>query len=268
MRFVKKMLLAKFILATALLFFIACSGEPDTDMYVDLARYSNGEYSNQTPKPTPDFPEEPPEEPEVNSPMPEATPELVLEETTQPAQEPPEAPAPSKTPEPPVSTLAPTLSYKPTPSPEPTPEPIADTFSFPFPFSAEDLHGNPVTAATLGEREIFFVYFWTTWCFSCVESMPVLAELADMYGDRVGFITLLGDFDTAQDAAIRITEEAGAPFITANALHSDFQPLMELLNSGFVPTSVIIGRDGNVIGGQIVGGGAERFLVAIHDALD
>ena len=140
-------------------------------------------------------------------------------------------------------------------------------FPFPFDFSAEDLHGNQVTAESLGDKELFFVYFWTTWCPSCVAAIPGLATLAEEYSGRVGFLSLLGDFETAGDTAIRITDNAGASFITVDARHNDLQPLMDLLNSGFVPTSIILDRDGNAVGGQIVGGGIDRFRIAIEDAL-
>jgi len=184
-----------------------------------------------------------------------------------PEPEPEATPTPEEEDEPTEESVVSSPEPEPIPTPESAHEPSANMFSFPFSFSTEDLHGDQVTAASLGEKEIFFVYFWTTWCSACVDSIPNLAELAEIYGDRVGFMSLLGDFATARDTAIRITEGAGVAFITVDATHDDFNPLMELLSSGFVPTSVIIGRDGNVIGDQIVGGGMERFQEAIEDAL-
>jgi len=146
-------------------------------------------------------------------------------------------------------------------------ESSASDSAFPFPFSVYDLHGNFVTEEVLGDKDLFFVFYWSTWCPSCVQAMPELAQLAYEFGDRVGFMTMQGDFFTARDAGIRITENAEIPFITVPALHNELQPLRELLRSGFVPTSVIIDRDGNVIGDQIVGRGLERFQEAIEYAL-
>jgi thiol-disulfide isomerase/thioredoxin len=166
----------------------------------------------------------------------------------------------------PAPTLMPTLESTLIPTPEPTQ--ANATFPFPFRFSAVDLHGNSITEETLGEMEAFFVYYWTTWCISCVEGMPDLAQLAQSYVGRVGFISLLGDFETARDTAIRITNHSGIPFITVDANHYELQSLMVMLDSGFVPTSVIIGRDGNVIGSQIVGSGIDRFQLAIENAFN
>ncbi|MCL1877601.1 MAG: TlpA family protein disulfide reductase [Defluviitaleaceae bacterium] len=138
--------------------------------------------------------------------------------------------------------------------------------AFPFSFSAEDLYGNEVTEADLGDKEVFFVYLWATWCFSCVQGMPGLAELSGEFGDRVGFITLLSDFDNAANAAV-IKQDAGADFITVSANHDDFADLLPLLQSGFVPTSIILDLNGDVIGEQIVGGSTRSLRTAIRDAL-
>jgi len=142
-----------------------------------------------------------------------------------------------------------------------------ESAGFPFGFTAEDLRGNEVTEAALGEKELFFVYFWTTWCPSCVRGIPGLAELAEEFGDRVGFLSLLGDFGTARESAITITENAGAPFITVDARLGELAGVMGLVGSWFVPTSIIIDASGNVIGEQIVGAGTDRFRAAIEAAL-
>ena len=151
---------------------------------------------------------------------------------------------------------------------EASPEPIIElSYAFPFPFTAEDLRGNLVTEASLGEKDLFFVYYWTTWCPACVNGMPGLSELADEFGDRIGFLSLLGDFGTARDIAIDITDGANAPFITVDAGHPDFADLVQLVQARFLPTSIIIDVYGNIIGEHIVGSSADAFRAAIEDAL-
>ena len=34
---------------------------------------------------------------------------------------------------------------------------------FPVEFTAEDLYGNTVTAASFGEKQLYYVFFWGTW---------------------------------------------------------------------------------------------------------
>jgi len=191
---------------------------------------------------------------DANAPAPDDTIITVPEQPTTPEP----TPEPQPTPEP---------IQEPTPEPDTTTEPVLGTHFFPFSFSAEDLYGNPVTEESVSAQELFFVYLWTTWCPSCVTGMSDLALIADYYGDRIGFITLLGDFSTARDTAIRITEGAGVDFITVDATLGDFSYLMELLNSGFIPTSILLDRYGNVVGDQIVGSGYERFKNEIQNAL-
>jgi len=145
--------------------------------------------------------------------------------------------------------------------------PDGETFSFPFSFLALDLQGNQISETTLGDKELFFVYFWTTWCPACVRSIPGLASLAEEFDDRVGFLSLLGDFADSADNAVRIKQAANAQFYTIDAINPDLLPLLELLDSGFVPTTVLIGADGNVIGEMIVGSSMDIFRSAIEDAL-
>jgi len=125
-----------------------------------------------------------------------------------------------------------------------------------------------VTEQSLGEKEVFFVHFWATWCGPCINEMPEIAKVVEKYGDRVGFIALLDDYSTATAAAIRITESSGVSFTMVDARLPDFKTLLGMVQSGYVPTSIIIDSDGKVIGGQIIGaygGGYGDFIDAALD---
>jgi len=143
----------------------------------------------------------------------------------------------------------------------------SNTFIFPYAFSAEDLYGKRVTERSLGEKEVFFVHYLATWCPPCVREIPDLAAVAKKYGNRVGFIGLLDDYSTNKAAAIRLAENAGIPFIMVDADHSDFSNLLRMVQSGYVPTSILIGRDGKIIGEQIVGAYGLNYANFIDRAL-
>jgi len=142
-----------------------------------------------------------------------------------------------------------------------------NTFTFPYAFSAEDLYGKRVNERSLGEKEVFFVHYLATWCPPCVKEMPDLAAVAKKYGDRVGFIGLLNDYDSNKAGAIRLVESAGIPFIMVDADHSDFRNLLQMVRTGYVPTSILIGRDGKIIGEQIIGAHGLGYSSFIDKAL-
>ena len=137
----------------------------------------------------------------------------------------------------------------------------------PFKFSAEDLYGNTVTEASLGDKELFFVHYWATWCGPCVSEMPDLAEVAKKYADKVGFIALLDDYGSAKSTAVEIAENSGISFIMVDANHGDFTALLSLVQSGYVPTTVLLDKDGNMVGEQIIGAYGAEYGRYIEEAL-
>ena len=141
------------------------------------------------------------------------------------------------------------------------------TFTFPYAFTAQDLYGRTVTERSLGEKEVFFVHYFATWCPPCIGELPDLAAIAKRYGGRVGFIALLDDYQDNKAAAIRLAENAGIPFIMVDAEHSNFRTLLQMVQSGYVPTTILVGRDGNVIGDQIIGAYGPGYASYIDRAL-
>lgn len=143
-------------------------------------------------------------------------------------------------------------------------------FAFPYKFSAQDIYGNDVTEATLGNKEVFFVHYWGTWCGPCVNEMPVMADLIKKYSGRVGFIGLLEDYSYygGKDAAINIRNQSGADFLNIDASCSDVAALLSMVQaSNAVPTTVLIDRNGKMIGQLIVGAYGENYASFIDDAL-
>ena len=165
----------------------------------------------------------------------------------------------------------------PDPDPEPDPpEPQApDSIAevtrglFPFSFTAADLYGNTVSEETMGEKEVFLVYLWATWCPSCVRAMPYKTELVRLFGDRVGFIGLLDDFSTNQSGALSIAEAVELPPEFINIDIWDTPELLELIammNVEFIPASVVLTPDG-VMSRPLIGGSLEQYIELIESML-
>jgi len=97
--------------------------------------------------------------------------------------------------------------------------------------------------------------------------MPGLALIANEFSDRVGFITILLDFDDYKDAAIRITNEANAQFLTVEANDSVFRSFGHYFASGYIPETILVDVDGNILA-SIVGGNSDQYRTAIENALN
>ena len=143
----------------------------------------------------------------------------------------------------------------------------AAPFAFPYTFSAEDIYGKAVNEKSLGEKELFFVHYFATWCPPCVKELPDLASIAKKYGGRVGFIGLLDDYSISKADAVRLAEKSGVSFIMVDARHRDFRTLMRMVQSGYVPTTILIGKDGKIVGGQIIGSYGLKYADYIDKAL-
>jgi hypothetical protein len=95
--------------------------------------------------------------------------------------------------------------------------------------------------------------------------MPGLALIAEELGDRVGFLTIMTNFERDRDRAIEITESANAPFLTVD--FNDFTNILRRhITSSYIPQVFIYDGDGNVIE-NIVGGDADEYREAIINAL-
>ncbi|MCL2003782.1 MAG: TlpA family protein disulfide reductase [Oscillospiraceae bacterium] len=140
---------------------------------------------------------------------------------------------------------------------------------FPFPFSAADLYENPVTEASLGDKQVYFVHYWGTWCPPCVDEMPDLGAMAELYGGDVGFLALLQDYSTNLDGALNIVKASGVPksFIMVDEQTPGLEKLANMLSTGYVPTTVLIGADGAMIGEPIIGAYGMGYSVMLDGSL-
>jgi hypothetical protein len=93
-----------------------------------------------------------------------------------------------------------------------------------------------------------------------------LALIAEELGDRVGFFTILFDFERDRDSAIQITENENASFLTVNFSDSVAQAFRQHITASVIPQAFIIDGDGNIIE-NVIGGDADVYREAIINAL-
>ena len=133
----------------------------------------------------------------------------------------------------------------------------ADTSVFPS-FQAKDLDGNEVDSSIFSQNAVTVVNFWFNACTPCVEELPVLnklnEELKAKGGQVIGVNTdsLDGNEDGIAEAK-SILEKQGAAY-TNLSLDSDSEAGKYATNIMAFPTTVLVDRNGNIIGDPIMGG--------------
>ena len=249
----KKLLI--FLIIGIILLFSSCNEQTDIeqpvvpdDIHIEEMPVDESD-SELVPEQQPEAP--PPTSPDITTTAPQATSTTI---TDTPATTTTATSQTTTTPQATTSTITtPKITTQATTTP-PIIEKPSNSFILPHEFTATDLYGNTVTEKTLGEKQVFLVHFWATWCGPCVRGMPDMAKLAQDYGDDVGFIGLVVDFDSNADGAVKIIESAGMPnsFIMIDANEPSAKALLEIVSTGFVPSSALITKDGS---SQLITGG-------------
>ena len=122
----------------------------------------------------------------------------------------------------------------------------------------QDIYGNAFDASVFDGKPAL-INIWSDWCGYCLEEMPALNKLAEVYKDRMTFVGLLlegatvtadGEWKLVQDkldAAIQVVEARGVTYPTIVpdkdlliTLHAS-----ELRLQGY-PTTWFIGADGMI----------------------
>ena len=93
-----------------------------------------------------------------------------------------------------------------------------------------------------------------------------MALIAEEFGDRVGFMTVLVDFDSDKDAAIKIVESVDLQFITIDANTGFRDSFGKYFTSPYIPQTVFFDGDGNVVT-SIVGGSYDDYRTIIEDII-
>ena len=138
-------------------------------------------------------------------------------------------------------------------------EPVPAVYEVFRSFTAEDLDGNPVTEEIFADSKITMVNIWGTFCGPCLQEMPYLAEISHSYEESefriAGLLCdVIGQDGTADPSqteyARELAKETGADYL-------QIVPTGELMDLLFyiqyVPTSVFVDSEGNVIGEEYVG---------------
>lgn len=135
-------------------------------------------------------------------------------------------------------------------------------------FQAETLDGLTFTQEDVGEKDATLINFWSVSCPPCINEMPDIAELEKSLPDNVQIITVCLDGRRGAEAAAEILTESGFEGVTLVSADGDLLEIVgEIL---YMPTTIVVDGDGNIIGDAIIGGQKnldEVFTEAINQAL-
>lgn len=135
-------------------------------------------------------------------------------------------------------------------------------------FEAEMLGGGIFTQENLAEKDVTVLNFWSLTCGPCISEMPALAEFEKAVPDNVQVLTVCLDGRRDTERAEEILQEAGFEGGTLISGNGDFLEIAGTIQ--YTPTTLIVDRDGNVVGDAIIGGQEdlkETFTEAVNQAL-
>ena len=140
-------------------------------------------------------------------------------------------------------------------------------------FNTVDLDGNTVTGDSLQNADLTFINYWATWCPPCRAEMPHIQTLHEYYSSTpeadVQFIGVISESNGCTPATAKeFLQNNGYTWVNLRAdsvLRSVFN------TSGYIPQTIIVGRDG-VVRDQFIGGFTSQtelrnFIEMWHDAM-
>lgn len=149
-----------------------------------------------------------------------------------------------------------------------------ETGSEKFPaFNGKDFDGNDVDESIFSEYAVTVVNFWFNGCAPCVAELPELNSLNESLAEKGGTViginseTLDGDADIIAQAK-EIMSEQGASY---RNIYFDSSSEAGKMASDILafPTTMLVDRNGNIIGEPIVGGiNSEDVMNELQQRID
>lgn len=135
-------------------------------------------------------------------------------------------------------------------------------------FTAKTLDGGSFSAADFADYDVTVINIWSITCGPCVHEMPQLAELKESLPENINLITHCLDDEMYTEEMTRILEEAGFDGTTLLLGDGDLMDLDRQVM--YIPTTVFVDSQGNLLGKEIVGSSPDirpLYLEHINDAL-
>jgi cytochrome c biogenesis protein CcmG, thiol:disulfide interchange protein DsbE len=113
------------------------------------------------------------------------------------------------------------------------------------------------------EGRIVVLNFWASWCAPCTREMPMLERTWQKYSDRGVTIVGIDVRDAPPDARAFVNEFD----ITYPIVRDEEEILVQRLGADPLPQTFFVGRDGHLVGNEVLGEMTEEELTARLDGL-
>ena len=151
---------------------------------------------------------------------------------------------------------------------------MEDDSAVKFPaFEGKDLDGNPVTSELFKNNAVTVVNFWFSACAPCIAELSELDELDQMLQEKGGAViginadTIGGDESMIMEAK-SILEKKGAKYQNIY-FPADSEAGKLTYSITAFPTTVVVDRNGNIVGEAILGGiNNETQMKVLQDLID
>lgn len=122
-------------------------------------------------------------------------------------------------------------------------------------FTAVTSGGEEITQSFFENYDVTIINIWATFCPPCLEEMPQIAELESSRPDNIGLVLLCADAHDEPEYMQEILDEEGFKGTCIVSEDGDLGKLVGKLQ--FVPTTIFVDSEGNLVAEPVVGGSAD-----------
>ena len=116
-------------------------------------------------------------------------------------------------------------------------------------FTLSDVDGKQVSLSDF-KGKIVYIDFWATWCGACVEEIPYSKQLIEKFKDNPNIVFLSISFDQDVNKWKKKVKSKKLLGIQLNSPEGSSSLVMRDYNIRFIPTFLLIGKDGIIIDAQ------------------